>query len=109
MVVAMLDEPSVRFPQPGILTFQYPHLSTYGITDGITLKAFLTGLKEVLQPSIVDAGVDALSAAAVLGGDVAPKALENNTELLFSGELALGNALDVPDESLCLFALGFSL
>jgi len=47
--------------------------------------------------------------AEVPNGYVTPKAFQYDEDLLFDGELAAGNMLDVPDKLLCFLCRGFSL
>ena len=37
-----------------------------------------------------------------------PEAFQHDADLLFEGELAVGNAFDIPNESFCFFAPGLS-
>ncbi len=61
--------------------------------------------------------MDALPAAEVSDGSVTAKALENNADLLLGGELAAGDALDIPYKlfgfccpDICLLgSIGYSL
>jgi hypothetical protein len=75
----------------------------------IPLNAVLTRLHEVFQLGIVGTGAYTFPVTKVSDGCVGPKFLENDADLLFSGELAVGNALDSSDKSLGLLASGFSL
>ena len=62
-----------------------------------------------LQPGVVGAGANAFPTAEVSNGGITPQTFEDDADLLFRGELASGDPFDIPDESLCLFAPGFSL
>ncbi len=54
-------------------------------------------------------GMNTFPAAEIPDRGIATKSFEDDPNLLFWGELAAGNAFDVPDESLCLFGPGLSL
>ena len=53
--------------------------------------------------------MDAFSAAEVSNWGIPSEAFQNDTDLLFGGELTPGDALDILDELFGLFAPGFSL
>jgi hypothetical protein len=53
--------------------------------------------------------MDAFSTAEVPDGSVQTKTLQNNTNLLFGGELAASEALDILNKLPGLFTPGFSL
>jgi hypothetical protein len=53
--------------------------------------------------------LDALPAVEVSDGSITPESFQDNADLLFGGELTAGEALDILDKLLGLFASGFSL
>ena len=62
-----------------------------------------------LEPGIVGAGSNAFSAAEIPDGGVTSEPFEHDADLLFSSELAAGNAFDIPDKALRFFSPGFGL
>ena len=85
------------------------YFSPGSIPGDISGEPILAGLHEVLEPGVIGAGANAFPAAEVPDGGVAAKAFENNADLLLGGELATGDAFDVPDKLLCFLGSGFSL
>ena len=79
-----------------ILYTHIPDLSIYVLVQCKTSLASTT----ILQPGIVGTGAGTFPATEIPDGRVAAEAFENNANLLLSGELAAGDALDVADKLL---------
>jgi len=85
------------------------HLTLGGIENSVLGEPFLASLHEIFQPGIVGTGLDTFSAAKIPDGCIPTKTFQDNTDPVFSSELAAGKALDILDELPGLFSSGFSL
>ena len=95
--------------QPGIITLKLLDLSSGSVPGEVSGKPLFASFQEVFKPGIIGARLDAFPAAEVTDGSVPSKTFQHDANLLFGGELAARDTLDIPDKLLCLLSPGFGL
>ena len=83
-----------------VLATQLGDLGGVGLAYGVAHQAAFAGLEKLLGPVVVEVWADALATAELGDGLLAIEPLEYDADLLFTGELAAGLALDLADDLL---------